>query len=96
MATKRLGKGLEALIRSNTFEDSGDSKGLGISNILIAKIKTNPLQPRKDFRKDLLEDLASSIKENGVISPITVRDLVAIGSFGCGTYHLFIHVFVTW
>ena len=74
MATKRLGKGLEALIRSNTFEDSGDSKGLGISNILIAKIKTNPLQPRKDFRKDLLEDLASSIKENGVISPITVRE----------------------
>lgn len=74
MATKRLGKGLEALIRSNTFEDSGDSKGLGISNILIAKIKRNPLQPRKDFRKDLLEDLASSIKENGVISPITVRE----------------------
>ena len=74
MATKRLGKGLEALIRSNTFEDSGDSKGLGISSILIAKIKTNPLQPRKDFRKDLLEDLASSIKENGVISPITVRE----------------------
>jgi len=74
VATKRLGKGLEALIRSNTFEDSGDSKGLGISNILIAKIKTNPLQPRKDFRKDLLEDLASSIKENGVISPITVRE----------------------
>jgi len=74
VATKRLGKGLEALIRSNTFEDSGDSKGLGISSILIAKIKTNPLQPRKDFRKDLLEDLASSIKENGVISPITVRE----------------------
>ena len=73
MATKRLGKGLEALIRSSSPELLEDSKSSGISSVLISKIRTNPLQPRKDFPKDSLNDLASSIKENGVISPITVR-----------------------
>ncbi len=72
MATKRLGKGLEALIRPNSSKILESSKPSGVSNILISKIKTNPLQPRKEFRKDPLDDLASSIKENGVISPITV------------------------
>ena len=71
MATKRLGKGLEALIRSNSTQTKETSKLSNVSNILISKIKTNPLQPRKEFKKDSLEDLASSIKENGVISPIT-------------------------
>ena len=74
MATKRLGKGLEALIRSNSPEILEDSKVSGVSSVSISKIKTNPLQPRKEFKKDLLDDLAASIKENGVISPITVRE----------------------
>ena len=74
MATKRLGKGLEALIRSNSPETLKDSKVSGVSSVSISKIKTNPLQPRKEFKKDLLDDLAASIKENGVISPITVRE----------------------
>ena len=74
MATKRLGKGLEALIRSNSPETLVDSKVSGVSSVSISKIKTNPLQPRKEFKKDLLDDLAASIKENGVISPITVRE----------------------
>jgi ParB family chromosome partitioning protein len=74
MATKRLGKGLEALIRSNSPEALVDSKVSGVSSVSISKIKTNPLQPRKEFKKDLLDDLAASIKENGVISPITVRE----------------------
>ena len=75
MATKRLGKGLEALIRSNSPEISeASAKSSGISSVLISKINTNPLQPRKEFKKELLDDLAASIKENGVISPITVRE----------------------
>ena len=74
MATKRLGRGLEALIRSNSPETLEDSKVSGVSSVSISKIKTNPLQPRKEFKKDLLDDLAASIKENGVISPITVRE----------------------
>ena len=74
MATKRLGKGLEALIRSNSPEILEDSKVSGVLSVSFSKIKTNPLQPRKEFKKDLLDDLAASIKENGVISPITVRE----------------------
>ena len=75
MATKRLGKGLEALIRSNSPDISeASAKSSGISSVLISKINTNPLQPRKEFKKELLDDLAASIKENGVISPITVRE----------------------
>jgi len=75
MATKRLGKGLEALIRSNSPDTSeASAKSSGISSVLISKINTNPLQPRKEFKKELLDDLAASIKENGVISPITVRE----------------------
>ena len=75
MATKRLGKGLEALIRSNSPDISQASDmSSGISSVSISKINTNPLQPRKEFKKELLDDLAASIKENGVISPITVRE----------------------
>ena len=75
MATKRLGKGLEALIRSNSPDTSeASAKSSGISSVLISKINANPLQPRREFKKELLDDLAASIKENGVISPITVRE----------------------
>ena len=75
MPTKRLGKGLEALIRSNSADISeASAKSSGISSVSISKINTNPLQPRKEFKKELLDDLAASIKENGVISPITIRE----------------------
>ena len=74
MATKRLGKGLEALIRSDSFSNEEKVKHAGITKILLSKIKTNPYQPRKEFDKKSLEDLALSIKQKGVISPITVRE----------------------
>ena len=74
MATKRLGKGLEALIRSDNSSNEEKVKHTGITKILLSKIKTNPYQPRKEFDKKSLEDLALSIKQKGVISPITVRE----------------------
>ena len=74
MATKRLGKGLEALIRSDNSSNEEKVKHAGIAKILLSKIKTNPYQPRKEFDKKSLEDLALSIKQKGVISPITVRE----------------------
>ena len=76
MATKRLGKGLEALIGvspPNEIKSKGGSSK-GVATVLISKIKTNPYQPRKEFNKDSLKDLASSIKQKGVISPITLRE----------------------
>lgn len=74
MATKRLGKGLEALIRP--FEEMQTEKPSGITEILISKIKANPNQPRKDgLDKGSLAELAASIKEKGIITPITVHEI---------------------
>ena len=83
MSTKRnaLGKGLGALlehsktdITSNKLE--GDTKVVGaVANIEISQIETNPFQPRTNFEEDALNELAASIKEHGIIQPITVRKL---------------------
>ncbi len=70
MATKRLGKGINALIRPPSKQDTSPA---GVTNLPISKIKTNPHQPRKKFDKKSLLELASSIKEKGVITPITVK-----------------------
>jgi len=70
MPTKRLGKGIDALIRPPSNQDIVPA---GVTSIQISKIKTNPHQPRKTFDKRALEELAASIKEKGVITPITVK-----------------------
>ena len=70
-----LGRGIEAL-----FEDSGEKSGINskINNIFdtlpIDQIKPNSLQPRKTFDKELLNQLAASIKDKGVLQPIVVRE----------------------
>lgn len=48
-------------------------KIVGVSKIEIARIAPNPLQPRKEFSEDSLRELSASIKEHGVIQPVTVR-----------------------
>ena len=70
MPTKRLGKGIDALIRPSSNQDITPA---GVISIQISDIKTNPHQPRKIFDKKSLEELAASIKEKGVITPITVK-----------------------
>jgi ParB family chromosome partitioning protein len=83
MSTKRsaLGKGLGALLEnSNTDITSkkleGEAKVVGsVANIEISTIETNPFQPRTNFEQDALNELAASIKEHGIIQPITVRKL---------------------
>ena len=70
MVTNRLGRGIDALIRPQSQQDISPA---GITTIPITKIKKNPHQPRKNFDEKTLEELASSIKEKGVITPITVR-----------------------
>lgn len=71
MKTKRLGKGLDALIPGDLSED--EKSRATIEGIDIAKIKTNPYQPRTDFDRQKLKELTDSVKEKGVIQPITVR-----------------------
>jgi len=71
VSEKRLGRGLGALIPSQSSE--GESKN-EIKKIDIEKINSNPYQPREDFNEELLEDLSYSIQEHGLIQPITVRE----------------------
>ena len=68
---KQLGQGLGALLTpsKSKIED------LSQSSILLSKIKPNPNQPRKNFEDKSLKQLAQSIKEKGLISPITVKKL---------------------
>jgi ParB family chromosome partitioning protein len=72
MADKRLGKGLEALITSYTTKD-GDRYLDGA--VPIEQIIANRNQPRQDFNPKEMQELTDSIKVNGILQPLTVRDL---------------------
>ncbi len=65
-----LGRGLDALIDTTHISTAGSSS---INEIALEKIYPNPDQPRRTFDEEALEELALSIKEHGVISPITLR-----------------------
>jgi ParB family chromosome partitioning protein len=69
MSKKALGKGIGALLGSTTIEDEAQSA----PNVEIDLIKPNPQQPRKLITEDSLKELASSIKEKGVIQPVLVE-----------------------
>lgn len=76
-----LGRGLSALLKDpendiKSATDKNADKVVGnIIELEIASIEINPFQPRSNFNEDSLKELASSIKELGVIQPITVRKL---------------------
>ena len=72
MADKRLGKGLEALITSYTTKD-GDRYLDGA--VPIEQIIANRNQPRQNFNPKEMQELTDSIKANGILQPLTVRDL---------------------
>jgi ParB family chromosome partitioning protein len=81
MAGKGLGKGLSALISENyvqpgttikAVEKSGSGIG-GLSVLPLTKLHAGKYQPRSHFEVDALEELAASIKKNGVMQPILVR-----------------------
>ena len=65
-----LGRGLDALIDTTHVTTAGSSS---ISEIALSKIYANPNQPRHTFDEEALDELAQSIAEHGVISPITLR-----------------------
>jgi len=85
MNTKKpaLGRGLSALlenantdITSSRSDDSVTIPSVGaIASILIHQVEANPFQPRTHFEKEALVDLTNSIKEHGIIQPITVRKI---------------------
>lgn len=65
-----LGRGLDALIDTTHVETRG---GSSISEVELSRIVANPDQPRRNFDEEALAELADSIREHGVISPITLR-----------------------
>jgi len=74
-----LGKGLSAILKDpskdiSSAKDNGARDVVGhIAEIDITSIETNPFQPRSNFDKQALEELTASIREVGIIQPITVR-----------------------
>jgi len=73
VSSKRLGKGLEALIRP-AEEGKTPSTILGAMLIPVKSIKENPHQPRKVFDSKKMEEMANSIREKGILTPITVKE----------------------
>ncbi|MDD2965677.1 MAG: ParB/RepB/Spo0J family partition protein [Bacteroidales bacterium] len=75
-----LGRGLSAILESPetdiTSKDiSGEFVVGAVAAIEIAKIETNPFQPRNEFEELALKELSDSIKQQGIIQPVTVRKL---------------------
>lgn len=69
MSNNRLGKGLEALIRPKEGVMS-----TGTFKININEISPNPNQPRQNFDEEALLELVASIKEKGILTPVTVQE----------------------
>ena len=68
-----LGRGLDALI--STHEEVETSGSSSISEVALSQIEANPNQPRREFDEKALEELAESIRNFGIIQPITLRKL---------------------
>ena len=79
MSVKRLGKGLEALIRPKSEQKKPIVKTIttkpGVMELPLKNIRPNPTQPRRDFDESALDELVASIKEKGVLTPVTVREV---------------------
>ena len=80
MSKMKLGRGLEAIMSPLTSNQKNDVVEK-IENICIDKIKPNRHQPRTIFNEEKLQELAESIKENGLIEPIVVVRSVVPGEY---------------
>ena len=85
MAIKKsggLGRGLSSILPDTKEFEVNNTVAAAISTIPLGKIFANPFQPRKEFDKEALDELAQSIRQQGVITPVTVRKMPD------GTYQL--------
>ncbi|MBQ4367307.1 MAG: ParB/RepB/Spo0J family partition protein [Muribaculaceae bacterium] len=74
MKRNALGRGLDSIISRDEIETGGSS---AINEIPITQISPNPDQPRRTFDEEALDELASSIRELGIIQPLTLRSVGA-------------------
>jgi ParB family chromosome partitioning protein len=77
---KALGRGLDAILQSpdtdiTSRDISGEFVVGAVAHIPVSQIESNPFQPRSEFEAEALQELARSLKEQGVIQPITVRKI---------------------
>ena len=70
--TAALGRGLDALISTDEVSTQGSST---INEVAIDQIDANPNQPRREFDASALEELAASIRQIGIVQPITLRQM---------------------
>jgi ParB family transcriptional regulator, chromosome partitioning protein len=84
MSSKKsaLGKGLSALLQNENTDVTSKSDLTGnptvvgaVATISVDKIEANPFQPRTNFEAEALQELSDSIREQGIIQPVTVRKL---------------------
>ena len=80
---KGLGRGLSALFGDTSPKESTKAANK-INTVAISDLSRNPYQPRQNFKKEKLEELANSIRKNGIIQPIAVRP----SKSGSGKYEI--------
>ena len=79
---KRLGRGLDALLSKPAAQTAaaGGASGDSLRQIPVELLQRGQYQPRVDIRQDTLEDLANSIKAQGVVQPIVARPIAGTGT----------------
>ncbi len=77
-----LGRGLDAIFLENTLDKEAENAENKINTLKISLVDPKTDQPRKNFDKEALEELAASIADNGVLQPILVRE------YGNGRYQI--------
>jgi ParB family chromosome partitioning protein len=80
---RTLGRGLDALLSTPDSSGAADSPsataGAGLHDLPVDLLERGRYQPRRDLRADSLEELADSIRAQGIVQPIVVRPLAAAG-----------------
>ena len=71
---KRLGRGLASLLGRSSGEDDTGLDGGALGEVDIARIRPNPLQPRSRMLEGEMADLVASIRANGLLQPVVVRE----------------------
>ena len=74
VVNKKLGKGLSSLLGNKDIVNTDSSNNKGLLLVPIEKIFRDESQPRKQFNKEKLDELAQSIKKNGLIQPLIVTN----------------------
>ncbi len=76
MAKSALGKGLSALINTRPPPMRLEAEpGEKVRQVSVANVVPSPLQPRKEFARETMNELVESIRQHGIIQPLVVRDV---------------------